>query len=216
MKKSRVKIEGQVLLIGIILVLLLLSIFVPGLMRHAARESKQTIKNSRVTRAFNLAEAGIDRGIWKVKEDPQNWEDAQAGVALANFCGDASSVYSDVGGEYRIKIGPGPTAGQISIVSVGRDLSTNEVRAVEAVYTRGLNHAVISVGNFQYLPDFHVHWGPVTSYGSLFVSTGTSPTPHPAAFANTYYPRKYAKLGITNRDSNPTPPNSDSTEYWAY
>lgn len=216
-KNRRANRNGQILLIGMVLLLLLLSLFIPMMVRHTSQDSKQAIRNFRMTRAFNLAEAGLERGAWKLKDDPAVWEMAVAGTPIANFRGDASSVYDEMGGQYKITIGPGPSPGEVSVRSVGRDESTHEVRAVEGVYATGIHQALTTNGNFRSLPDMHVHWGPMASFGTLAVTTNTSfMGGAPASWSNTYYPRKFAKLGITNRDSNPAVPNTDSLEYWAY
>jgi hypothetical protein len=214
---NRVGSRGQIVLAGAILVLLLLLLFVPFMVLHVGQESKDSVKNLRMSRALTLAESGLERGAWKLKENPGVWEDALAGIPILHFSGDATSVYSDNGGEYRIRIGPGPEPGQVAVHSVGRDGSTKEVRGVEAVYARGIHHAITTIGNFRYLPDFHVHWGPIASYGTLPISNAPSTWAWMfPSYSNTSYPRKFAKLGILNRDSDPTLPNTDSLEYWAY
>ena len=107
MKKK--KAPGQILVI-VLLGLVVLTILVPALVYYVQNEAKWTIKERKKTTAFHLAEAGIDRGIWKVKESTSTFTLASTGVAINGYKFD--NEYSDInGGLYRITFSSGPAPG---------------------------------------------------------------------------------------------------------
>jgi Tfp pilus assembly protein PilX len=195
--------SGQVL-VGAITALLIIAIFMPLIVKYVQQESRWAIKQRQTTNAFHLAEAGIDRGIWKLTESDQNWEDAKSGVAIAGYADDVE--YADMsGGKYKIKFSSGPDDTKVTIIAKGRDSTTNEMRAIEAVYTKAAIQAGLNVeGGLQYKPNLHVHWGPVVTYTSIDQSPSD------------YYPRKFSKGQIVGRDTVNDSNNTDNVEYWAF
>lgn len=53
----------------------------------------------------------------------------------------------------------------------------------------------------------YVHWGPVVSFNNIKLK---------GAAKNREWPQKYSTGYIDPRDTNPTAPNTDNLEYWAY
>jgi hypothetical protein len=195
---------GQVITAAIV-ALLIIAVFIPVIVHFVNQESRWSVKQKRTTNAFHLAEAGVDRGIWKLTEADQNWEDAADGVDIDGYADDVE--YDDIqGGLYKIDISSGPASNQVTITAKGRDTSTNEMRAVQAVYSKAAINAGLHVeGGLTYKPNLHVHWGPVVTYTSIDQSPGD------------YFPRKYSKGQIVGRDTTNNPPNNtDSLEYWAF
>lgn len=73
------------------------------------------------------------------------------------------------------------------------------------ILQRGVFEAtLVCNGTLEYRPNFRVHWGPVVAFGEI----SNQPMQ--------YYPRKHSKGRIVGRDVDPTEPNTDRTEYWAF
>ena len=119
---------------AVILVFVLLMIIVPVMVMWVQHDTKLSVKDQKASVAFNLAEAAVDRGYWKVKSSTATFGDVMAGVPLAGYNFDAS--YGDVsGGSYRIYVSSGPGQHELTIIGEGKDRSSNEVRAVKAVFS---------------------------------------------------------------------------------
>lgn len=197
--------RGQALIVAILLVTVAL-ILVPLLVMYVQNEAKWTIKQSRSSSAYHLAEAGQDRAIFYLVQSTANWAAAIAGTAVSGYNGDVQ--YSDVaGGLYTISIASGPLSYQATVITKGRDSTTNEMRAIQAIYSgAALQSGFIAKGSVDYQSSFTVFWGQVTSYTNI--TQGASPP---------YHPIKVAKGSITPWDSDPNPPNQDSGKnYSAY
>ncbi|MBN1621001.1 MAG: hypothetical protein JW871_00230 [Endomicrobiales bacterium] len=202
--------KGQVILVvmGILVVFL---IMIPVLVNLVINESRWSTKQKLSTIAFHAAEAGIDRGRWKLNEHASNWNTIIAGGSIAGYTGttvyDFASNNGEVIGQYKVTITTGTSAGQVLVRSVGHDRNNNEVRAIEVVFAAqsSSNEYVLSVdGTIDWKPNLEIHWGPVVTFDSI------------TSAPNDYYPRKYSAGAITGRDTDPTPLNSDEKEYWAF
>lgn len=195
--------SGQII-VGAIVALLIIAIFTPLIVHYVRQEGRWASKQKRTTNAFHLAEAGVDRGIWKLTETDDHWNDAKGGTPIAGYNDDVE--YEDVeGGKYKIKFSSGPDSGEVTIRAKGRDNTTQEMRAIEAVYTKASIDAGLQVeGGMDYRPNMKIHWGPVVNYTSI----NQSPSD--------YYPRKYSKGQIVGRDTVDNSNNTDDKEYWAF
>lgn len=208
---SRDNEKGQVLpiVLGVMVVLLIL---LPALVRWVQNESRWTVKEQKRVTAFNLAEAGIDRGAWKLKSSTSTWAGVAAGAALAGYNFDAT--YADIaGGSYRIRLSSGPGSGQATITAEGRDSATQEVRAVQAVYQNtAIPGSLITGGVLTYAGAFEAHWGPALAQNNIVISGNA---------ATEYFPRKFSRQVVSGtvgqpRDTNGlTPPNTDNVEWWS-
>lgn len=176
-------------LVMALLLLMVLGVLIPALVRLAQKDSKDTVSSAKKTTALQLAEAGQDRGAWKLRESDQIWTDATTGVPIPNY--DDDTTFTDVpGGSYKIQIGTGPTPGTVMILAKGQTTGQTDVRAIKAVYTKGQVIGALSVnGALQYKPNLDVEWGPVVSFNSI--------TQTPA----NYYPRKFSAGQIVGRDT---------------
>lgn len=203
--------SGQMAITMVIVALLFLLIAIPMLDNYVKNDTKWSMKEKRSTSAFHLAEAGIDRAVWKLNEKSSYWTDASTGTIFAGYNND--KVYGDItGGTYRIRISSGSSARQVKIVATGRDTSTNELRAIEVLYEAETLNAAIQAPSLQFNSSFKVFWGPYMSLSNINLNSS----------ADQLYPRKLARGSITssssygNRDNNATPSNTDCLEYWAY
>lgn len=197
----------------VILLFALLMIIVPLMVKWVQDDTKLSVKDQKAGAAFNLAEAALDRGYWRIKSSTATWASVAMGTALAGYNFDIT--YKDVpGGTYRISAASGPLAAQVTIVGEGRDLNNKEVRAVKAVFENAsLPGPMLASGTMQYAGAFEAHWGPVMAQNNIVVS-GNAATEH--------FPRKYSKqvvsggAGANARDTNGlNPPNTDNEEWWS-
>jgi hypothetical protein len=201
--------KGNILIIVSLLILVFL-ILIPMLIFHVSHESKWTLREKRTSIAFQLAEAGIDRAIWKLREKDTYWTDVGNGIPIPGYNFD--TTYADIPntsnpvGEYKIKIEKHPTDSSCRrITAIGRDKSKNEIRAIQVDVTKTIISSAVSTGVRQeWKPNLLVHWGPVVSYDEIVLE---------GAQVNTYWPVKYSAGKIDPWDTDPNPPNDDGTEY---
>jgi len=185
-------------------ILLLVTITFPLVVQLVQTESKQSVNHQKSTVAFQLAEAAVAKGVAKLIENRSNWTNAVAGIPLTGYNNDHE--FSDVaGGKYKISFSPGSAPGIVLIVGKGLDASSREVRAIEAEYT-GVDPdgAALIFSKGQAASGANTHWGSVKSWGNL------------KHFNDFGWPRLLASGSISNRDTDPAPPNTNNTEYWAY
>ena len=211
--------RGQVLA-GIILLMMLLLIMVPALVQWTQIESNAAVKNQRSTTAFNLAEAAVERGYWKIQSTTQTWADASTGTVITGYNFDVT--YADVpGGTYRIKITSAANH-SATVAGEGRDSAGKETRAISAVFKdQTVYSPLMATQGVSYTVAMVPHWGPIMSQGGINLNDDN--------IGNMYYPRKFAKGVVlcngtapgtcsakNNRDTNGlTPPNTDNAEWWS-
>lgn len=196
MKTSRGD-SGQALIISVLLMLLAL-IFIPNLILLVQREARWSVKQSRSDKAYHLAEAGQDRGLWFLSFSTANWTAALEGITLSGYNFDKE--YADIdGGTYKIKITSGPGTGKVTVESRGRDDKQSSVRAVSALYSGNIQlSGFVAQGAIEYEDDFTVYWGQVTSFTLIELDD-----------ADIYHPIKISGGGIDDWDEDPNPPNED-------
>ena len=221
MKKNNHQKNKGVILVMALIGSLAAAIMVPAIYTWVQTETKQSSKSAKTTTAFHMAEQGADRGLWKLQESNSIFNSVAQGGTVPGYNFDVVYTSTDSSGgkklgEYKIKLSPGSTSGEVKILSVGRDIviSTNEVRAIEAVYetssstSSGSTSTMESGGLFEVEYDFKVHWGPITSYASIQLE---------GAQQSIYYPKRISVGAITPWDSSPSLPNSDpSKNYESY
>ncbi len=205
--------RGQVL-VGVILLLLVLLIMVPALVQWTQIDTKASVQNAKTNIAFNLAQAAVERGMWKAKSSTGTWQAIVAGHPPVGYNFD--STYNDVpGGTYRIKI-TDIGVSSVTIVGEGRDNQTQQTRAVSAVFqNQSIYSPLMASQGVNWNAAMCPMWGPIMSQGNIFLVD--DPT------AGRYFPRKYAKgVVISNdsvnypRDTNGLlPPNTDNVEWWS-
>ncbi|OGS38164.1 MAG: hypothetical protein A2551_08135 [Elusimicrobia bacterium RIFOXYD2_FULL_34_30] len=168
-------------------------------------EAKAIVKETKSIRAFHLAEAGIDRGIFKLNETGI-WDTVYEGTAVTGYNGDIT--YSDIeGGEYRIKFSSGPEVNQITIKASGKDKTTNESRTIQAIYYKAIGvTSALTAGAVNAGGNFIVHWGPISSLANIVLSGS----------ADNFFPRKYARVHIYDSPSSShdhdSPPSEGTTQ----
>ncbi len=198
---------------AVLAILLVFMILLPALILWLQQDTKMAVKSQKNTLAFNLAEAGVDRGMWKLKSSTATFSDALAGNIIAGYNFD--STFTDItGGTYRIRFSSGPAAKQVTIWAEGRDSANNQTRSIkEVVQNQTIYSALMNGGNVSWSKGLGIYWGSVVSQGNLTLVDDN--------VAGWYFPRKYAKgvvigTALNPRDVNgPTPPNTDNVEWWS-
>ncbi|MGQ0643903.1 MAG: hypothetical protein ACT4O3_00220, partial [Elusimicrobiota bacterium] len=210
MPKTRGESGGFILVTGVLL-LVVGMIMTPMLVDWMQLENKWSMKQKKSHAALALAEAGVDRAVWKLGEHATYWDGAAAGAVFTGYNNDV--VYTDVsGGSYRVKVSSGPDTGQITVVATGKDRTNLEFRAIEVIYDKNPIVASMYAPTLGISGSAEVHWGPLMSMSTIDL----------AGSANVYWPRKMSRGAITgsgslgSRDTSPTAPNTDGVEWWSY
>ncbi len=205
--------RGQTLAFALIAVLII-TIFTTTLVSLLRQETKWAVKHVRSTTAFHLAEAAVDRGLWKLREGGGVWDSVADGTLDSDYKGQKEFTDVEVeGGKYKITISTMPDPHYRKIVGIGRDSSIEEVRAIEIIVyietvQSPIQAAVIGAGG-----NAMVFWGPYMSRGALQLNGSNT---------NQLYPRKFARGAITaSGGSYPTrdddgSPSTDDLEWWSY
>lgn len=212
----RRKDRGQILPI-VMVSLLLLTMVTYGLVTWIMNDSRTSTKEQLSTSAVNLAEAAVDRGLWKLQSSTTTWAGAAAsgGAGISGGGYNFDKTYTDIpGGTYRIKFTSGPAQYEVTVIGEGRDNSTKEVRAITGVYkNQAIYSALMSGGTVTWSKGLCVFWGPIMSQGDIILQDDN--------VALWYFPRKYAKGVVQGTAANPrdvnglAPPNTDNTEWWS-
>ena len=201
MPKPRNSESGQVIVIVIVIIMVFL-ILIPLNIDLLQQESTLTIKDKNSTSAFQLAEAGLDRGYWKLKENNNYWSMIGNGYRLAGYTFDLA--YSDIpstgpasAGYYCVEITTHPTNNRKRIIrSIGIDKDRKETRALQAIYeVQGIDSAIFSDAGIDVGGNVEVHWGPVRSYQTIDAGSRK-------------YPRMYSKQLVVDWDASYGPPTA--------
>ena len=209
--------RGQVL-VGIIMLLLVITTLLPVLIYYSQTEAKWSVKASRATHAFHLAEAGIEKAVFAISISTANWQTLKNGGRLDHYHFD--TPYTDIaGGTYTIDITSGPQNLQVTVLSIGRDSTTQEVRAIKAIYTSGIGvNAGIYASGITIGGGPIVEWGPMMSLANIALS-GSSDVCSPQKYAVGTITGMSAACHANAPGSNyggTSPPCTDNAEWWVY
>lgn len=175
--------ESGAVLVMAVLLLLLLSIFVPLMVLVVQRESRWAGKNSQNMDAFHLAEAGVEKGYRAITTSTATWYNLiNNGTGVTNFLFD--HTFNDVSnGTYTVGISSGPQALQATVVAIGREAHGKEVRGIRAVYGQNAmgSIAIQSIGGVTVSGGVSVEWGAIISQNQIDTGNRTSPQYHSAA-----------------------------------
>jgi len=193
--RNRSNRSGQIFFVGLLLVVI--TLFLAFSVNFVRTDSKATVSFKKKTTAFHLAEAGIDKGFWKLQETSAIWDSVET-TPIPGYNFDV--IYTDIdGGEYTVRIspdpGPNPTDKRV-IESSGRTEDGQTVRSIVAVYERPPFEAGIwTKGGLWMTGNARIHWGPMKSLTYIELT---------GAVRDEKFPRKYAKYDIIGIDSDPS------------
>ncbi|HOW27717.1 MAG TPA: pilus assembly PilX N-terminal domain-containing protein [Elusimicrobiota bacterium] len=203
--------ESGFTLVMAIIVMLVLAIMVPTVIKLVRQEAKETVKVTRSSTAFHLAEAGIDQGIWKLQESIDMWNSVKAGGTVEGYNGDtqfATSFASGRGGNYTIRYTAGPGSDEVTILAKGRDSSSQELRAIQCVMTEsGAGEFAIQAKNTSsFGAATNVELGPVIARTSIDSGSKSHP--------------RFMSAGNISPNDTSTPasadPNTDGIQWWSF
>ena len=166
---------------AVLVFLAVLLALLPMIIQKIHREAVWTTTEKKKTIAFQLADAAVDRGYWKLKENPDLVTAIINGHPLPGY--DGQTTYTDVaGGEYRISITAGPTFYELTIVGTGKDNSSKEYRAVQAIYDRVGFYGPILGNSVSNTSGGFCVWGSYMSYGDHMTLSGDAGQIYPRIF----------------------------------
>lgn len=206
--------RGSVLIPAVLLLAVLMVIF-PLLVRLTREDVRSSVRRVHREEGLAVAEAGLDRGAWKLGESDALWFQASTTtIPIPDY--DFDRVWTDLDPDYRYKIrfSSGPRGGEVTIrCRVQSVKNASFTRELAGVYTRDFSEALLMRRDFDPVSDYfpRVHWGAVKSYKSLNLNAGGG-----TLFSLRRWPRKYARLGIGGRDTVADANNTDDAEYWAF
>ena len=204
--------RGSVLIPAVLLLAVLMVIF-PMLVRLTREDVRSSVRRVHREEGLAVAEAGLDRGAWKLGESDALWFQASTTtIPIVDY--DFDRVWTDLDPDYRYKIrfSSGPRGGEVTIrCRVQSVKNPSFTRELAGVYTRDFSEALLMRRDFDPVSDYfpRVHWGAVKSYSSLNVTAPLMPSMRT-------WPRKYARAGIRFRDTVADAINTDNAEYWAF
>lgn len=181
------KERGQVVVLSVVVLMIVVALLIPAIVQYTQNESKWTLRETRTTRAFELAEAAVEQGYQQLIISTVVWTNVANGSPPAGFNFD--QAYADAsGGSYAIRLALDPGGG-IAVTGVGRDKDQKELRAVKAIYSNGgaVINAALSAPLIDAAGKALVYWGPIVSVTSMDLKGA----------ADTFYPRKYAGSTIS-------------------
>jgi len=189
---TRYSQAGQ-LIIALLIITMIIGIVVPALIMLVQNEAKQTTKEIKQTRAFHLAEAAADRGMYKLNESQDIWYKATHGIPIEGYCGDVKYTDIDVG-VYKIKFSSGPGEQQVTILGYGKDKTTDESRIVKIVCYRELpfgGKSVLNIWGALATGTANVQWGAIMSLTSYTIAGSVKGELWPRKFARGYIDPRY-------------------------
>ncbi len=177
MRFIRGKSEDGQILVGVIIVMLMLAIIVPVMVTYVQNEARWGLKQSRSMTAYQIAEAGVDRGMRRISESTVTWYNGQDGTFPSGYL--FNQTYTDLtGGCYAVSISSGPEMEQVTIIAVSSETSKKEGRAIQAIYAnaplgdtavRGNTGVTVSGSNTM------VEWGAIITPKNVTMNGRTSP-----------------------------------------
>jgi len=203
--------RGQMLMGATVLVGILL-IFVPLMVQWSRQEARWAVKEQHAVVGFNIAEAAVDRGLWKLKSTTTTWRRAVDGQVIAGYNFDVTHTDID-NGSYRLRFTAGPGAEQVTVLAEGRDNRTRQTRAIRAIYeSNALPGPLLTSGQVTYAGSLECHWGPIMANNNILISGNA---------ATEFFPRKFSRQLVSGTALNPrdlnglNPPNTNNTEWWS-
>lgn len=182
-------------------------IFIGAIVYRNMTIQKSSVSARKSLSAFNLARAGIEKGLWALHSNTNNWSTVAGGGTLPGYANDV--VYKDVeGGSYKISIAKGATSNDVVITASAKDDSTvPQYRGLKVTLTKKSSQFGVLMGyKIKLQKRTKLHWGPVYAYDSLDIKKKS----------RVFYPRLFSKGKINHIDVNSALPNTDGKHWWSF
>lgn len=204
------KSRGSVLIPAVLLLVVLMIVF-PALVRLTREDVRSSVRRVHREEGLAVAEAGLDRGAWKLGESDVLWFQASTTtIPVPDYDFDREWTDLDPDYRYKIRFASGPGGGEVTVRCRVQSVKNPDfTRELAGVYTRDFSEALIMKKDFSGSSDNfpEVHWGAIKSFDDLN-DPADKPMPR--------HPRKYSRKGIRRRDMVADAVNTDGNEYWAY
>jgi len=202
--------EGGFILAGVVLIMLVLAIMIPLMVMYTDREANWSVKQDKSTKAFHLAEAGVEKAYRALSLSTGTWYNLiEHGTQIDDFKFD--HTFDDLAeGVYAVHIASGPGKWQATVKSVGKVAyggNRIELRGIEVVFQQtALGDIAIESLSGVYMNgnNIDVRWGAVLSRDEINLDARTSPQFWAAG--------QIIKYTSTKSDQDPNPPNCDEPD----
>lgn len=193
---------GTVMVIGVVAMA-----FIAAVVYKNMGTSKASVASSKSISAYEIANAAIQKGIWALNLNSDNWNTVGTAGTLTGY--DGTTIFTDIpGGSYKLLINSGPGADDRTITAYAKDNSaTPEYRGLKVVLTKGSTQFGPLMGYKIHLKKrAKIHWGPIYAYDSLTLE-GKS---------KVFFPQLYSVGKITHLDTSAALPNTDGVRWWSF
>ncbi len=182
----------------------ILALFVATLFFMVIHESRWSKMQKDTSISFQMAEAALTRGLWKLEENTNYWTDL-ASAPIAGYNNDVVYVDPDhPTWKYRVILTTTSNSTERKIVGTGGVLKPgttepSSLRAIEAIYVKNTVVGAIHGPEVEIEGTANVHWGPVMATKKLELEGASA----------VEYPRHFSGQEVDPWDTDPTPPNWD-------
>jgi hypothetical protein len=193
---------GTVLVIGVVAMA-----FIAAVVYKNMVTSKASVASSKSISAYEIANAAIQKGIWALNLNSDNWNTVGTAGTLTGY--DGTTTFTDIpGGSYKLLVTSGPGADDRTITAYAKDNSaTPEYRGLKVVLTKGSTQFGPLMGHKIHLKKrAKIHWGPIYGYDEIKLE----------GKAKVFFPQLYSVGKITHLDTNAALPNTDGVRWWSF
>ncbi|MBI4422156.1 MAG: hypothetical protein HY554_00420 [Elusimicrobia bacterium] len=206
--KRRTRAErGQALLAAVLVMGVVALIFISAITFRNLNLQKSSVRSQKSITAYEVANACVQKAIWALNVNSDNWNLLKEGGAIAGY--DGSVVFKDVaGGAYKATISSGPAADDRTVACHAKDLSAApEYRGLQVVLTQGsAQFGVLMAHKILLKKRTKLHWGPIYAYDELNIKKK----------ARVFYPRLFSLGKIKHIDNKASAPNTDGLRWWSF
>lgn len=199
--------RGQALLASIVVMGAVALIYIVAVVIKSQSIQKSSLLSRKSISAYEVANACVQKGIWALNLNSDNWAAAGHGTVISGY--DGNTIYSDIaGGKYKLSIIPGPGTDDRTITCYAKDDSASpEYRGLEVVLSKGSAQFGAVMGyKIKFQKKTNIHWGPVYAYDDLDIKEKS----------RVFYPRLFSKGKIKHIDNKASLPNTDGIFWWSF
>lgn len=204
---NKQKQSGQALMATVVVVGIVAMLFIATIVYKNTQTAKYSTQSSQSISAYEIANAAVQKGIWALNLNSNNWDLIGGGGTITGY--DGNTIFTDIpGGKYKVNITAGPTSNDRTIQAFAKDDSQQpQYRGLQVVLTKSSSQFGPVMGyKIHFKKRAKVHWGPVYGYDEIKLE-GKS---------KVYFPQLYSVGKITHLDTNPSSPNTDGVRWWSF